>query len=70
VLLENRCYVYETRCGDDALIVALNLADTPLTLRQLGGRNAQLMAGTGAPPEQVVSATKVPAHGWQVLRPT
>ena len=26
--LENSCYVYETRCGDDALIVALNLADT------------------------------------------
>ena len=70
VLLENRCYVYETRCGDDALIVALNLADTPLTLGQLGGRDAQLMAGTGAPPEQVVSATEVPAHGWQVLRPT
>ena len=70
VLLENRCYVYETRCGDDALIVALNLADTPLTLGQLGGRDAQLIAGTGAPPEQVVSATEVPAHGWQVLRPT
>ena len=68
--LENSCYVYETRCGDDALIVALNLADTPLTLGQLGGRDALLIAGTGAPPEQVVSATQLPPHGWQVLRPT
>ena len=68
--LENSCYVYETRCGDDALIVALNLADTPLTLGQLGGRDALLIAGTGAPAEQVVSATQLLPHGWQVLRPT
>jgi glycosidase len=68
--LENCCYVYETRCGAEALIVALNLADTPLSLGQFGGRDALLLAGTGAPTEQVVSTTEIPPHGWQVLRPT
>ena len=32
VRLDNRHYVYETRCGDDALLVALNIDDKPLRL--------------------------------------
>ncbi|MBJ7398937.1 alpha-amylase family glycosyl hydrolase, partial [Mycolicibacterium sp.] len=70
--LQNRFLAYETRHGDDALIVALNIDDVPcaLPVETLTGRRAQLLAGSGAPPEKVVSATEVPAHGWQVLRPT
>ena len=70
--LENRFLAYETRHGDDALIVAVNIDDVPFSLpvETLIGRRAQLVAGTGAPPEKAVSTTEVPAHGWQVLRPT
>jgi hypothetical protein len=70
--LQNRFLAYETRHGDDALIVALNIDDAPcaLPVEKLTGRKAQLLAGSGAPPEKVVSATEVPAHGWQVLRPS
>ncbi|MCX6482667.1 MAG: alpha-amylase family glycosyl hydrolase [Mycobacterium sp.] len=70
--LQNRFLAYETRHGDDALIVALNIDDVPcaLPVESLIGRRAQLVAGTGAPPEKLVSTTEVPAHGWQVLRPT
>ena len=70
--LENRFLAYETRHGDDVLIVAVNIDDVPFTLpvETLIGRRAQLVAGTGAPPEKAVSTTEVPAHGWQVLRPT
>ena len=70
--LENRFLAYEARHGDDALIVAVNIDDVPFSLpvETLIGRRAQLVAGTGAPPEEAVSTTEVPAHGWQVLRPT
>jgi len=70
--LQNQFLAYETRRGDDALIVALNIDNVPyaLPVETLTGRRAQLLAGTGAPPEKVVSTTEVPAHGWQVLRPS
>lgn len=70
--LENRFLAYETRHGDDALIVALNIDDVPcaLPVETLTGRRAQLLAGSGAPPEKEVSTTEVSPHGWQVLRPT
>ncbi len=32
VALDNRHYVYETRAGDDALLVALNIDDAPMPL--------------------------------------
>lgn len=69
--LENRCYAYETRRGDDALIVALNVDDTPMKLpvAKLIGGQAQLVGGTAAPPEEVVSEVVVPPQGWLVLRP-
>ena len=69
--LENRCYAYVTRCGDDALIVALNVDDAPMHLpvAELTGRQARLAGGTGAPPEDLVSEVVVPPQGWLVLRP-
>jgi glycosidase len=65
--LENRQYLYETRAGADRLIVALNADDAPMTAALPGP--ATLLAGTDAPPEQVVDRVAVPAHGWQILRP-
>ncbi|OBF11382.1 alpha-amylase family glycosyl hydrolase [Mycobacterium sp. ACS4331] len=69
--LDNQHYVFETRHGEDALIVALNLTDDALTLRLSDvDRGAALMlAGTAAPPERVVTEASVPPHGWLVLQP-
>ena len=69
--LENLGYVYESRHGEDALIVALNVADTPMPLAvsDLIGRPAQVLAGSGAPPPEQVSHTEVPAGGWLILSP-
>jgi len=67
--LANRSYVYESRCGDDALIVALNLDDVPMPLpvAELTGRPAEVLAGSGAPPPEVIARTEVPPQGWLVL---
>jgi cyclomaltodextrinase len=69
--LENRCYIYETRHGDDALIVALNLEDTAtaLPVAELTGRPAEVLAGAGAPPQEVVSHTAIAPRGWLILSP-
>ena len=71
LVLDNTRYVYETRCGDDALIVALNLGDTPMTVpvSELTGSRAEIIAGTAAPPQESVSRAEVPADGWLVLNP-
>jgi glycosidase len=69
--LANRCYVYETRHGDAALIVALNLHDTPVALpiAELIGRPAEVVAGTGAPPPEVLSHGEIAARGWLIMSP-
>ena len=69
--VENRRYAYETRCGDDALLVALNLDATPMPLavEQLAGCRAEVIAGTAAPPRELTGATVVAPHGWLVLKP-
>jgi len=67
--LENRGYTYVSRRGDDALVVALNIDDAPMTLpvEQLAGGAAEIIAGSGAPPPQLVNQTVVPPHGWLIL---
>lgn len=69
--VDNRGYAYETRSGDDALIVALNIDDTPmpLSVAKLTDGQARLVGGTAAPPEEIVSDVVVPPQGWLVLRP-
>lgn len=69
--LDKRCFVYETRCGDDALLVALNADDAPtvIPVGHLTGRSAHVVAGTGAPPPEEVSEAELPSHGWLILRP-
>jgi cyclomaltodextrinase / maltogenic alpha-amylase / neopullulanase len=69
--LDNRQYVYLTRNGDDALIVALNLADSPLsvTTAEFGFGGALVLGGAGMPPETEVRDVVVEPHGWLILRP-
>jgi cyclomaltodextrinase len=69
--LDNRHYVYQTRRGDDALLVALNIDDAPehLVLSELGINRAQILAGSAAPPQEVVDAVIVEARGWRILKP-
>ena len=69
--LDNRHYVYQVRSGDDVLLVALNIDDAPLrlVLPELGTERAQVLAGSAAPPQDVVDAVVVEAHGWRILGP-
>jgi len=65
--LDNRCYVYETRCGDESLVVALSVSDTPVSVRLPAA--ATVIAGSGAPPERTLTDLMVPPHGWRVAAP-
>jgi len=69
--LENRHYVYQTRNGDNALLVVLNIDDAPLqvTLSELGTARAQIIAGSAAPSQELVDAVTVEARGWRILAP-
>jgi cyclomaltodextrinase len=69
--LDNRRYVYRTGAGPDSLIVALNIDDSPLTvsLPDLGVPQGQIVAGSGAPQPEILSAAEVPPHGWLVIAP-
>jgi cyclomaltodextrinase len=71
VRLDNRGYVYETRSGDDALLVALNIDGEPLrlVLSELGAARAQVVGGSAAPPPEVVDEVVVEPHGWRILSP-
>ncbi|SRX95168.1 cyclomaltodextrinase [Actinoplanes friuliensis DSM 7358] [Mycobacterium shimoidei] len=67
MLLDNRRYLYRTHSGDEALIVALNIDETPL---QMSVPRAQVIAGSGAPPDDVVDTVLVEPQGWRILRPS
>jgi cyclomaltodextrinase / maltogenic alpha-amylase / neopullulanase len=69
--LDNRHFVYQSRNGDQALIVALNIDDVPLhvALGELGVERAQVIAGSGAPLQEVVDAVSVEPRGWRILQP-
>jgi cyclomaltodextrinase len=44
-------------------------APLPLAFAELGLTKAQVVAGTAAPPQEVVDAVVVEPHGWRILRP-
>lgn len=69
LLLANRQYVYRSHAGSEALIVALNIDDEPLSisLPELGVDRGEVLAGSGAPPSEVVVATEVAPHGWVII---
>ncbi|ORB72639.1 alpha-amylase family protein [Mycobacterium scrofulaceum] len=70
--LENRHYVYETRHGDDALLVALNIGDEPMrvSLPELGTAHRRVVGGSSAPPQETVDTLVVEPHGWRILSPS
>ena len=69
--LTNRQYVYQTRAGNDALLVALNIDDAPLSLSlsELGFGEGHIVAGSGAPPQHLVGKADVEPHGWLIIAP-
>jgi glycosidase len=71
VQLDNHHYLYRTSHGDDALLVALNIDDEPLrvALKEVGVNRAEVLAGSAAPPQEVVDAVVVEPHGWRILKP-
>jgi glycosidase len=70
--LDNRRFVYRSRNGEQALIVALNIDDVALdvVLGELGVDKAHVIAGSGAPPQEVVDVVSIEPHGWRILRPS
>jgi glycosidase len=69
--LANSQYVYRTGSDSAALVVALNLDDAPLrtALSDIGFGSARILAGSGAPAENVVDTLDVEPHGWAILAP-
>ncbi|KUI43641.1 alpha-amylase [Mycobacterium sp. IS-1590] len=69
LLLTNRHYVYQSRAGSEALIVALNIDDEPLpiSLPDLGFDQGAVLAGSGAPPSEVITTYRVGPHGWLII---
>jgi glycosidase len=69
--LTNEQYVYQTRHNDDALVVALNVGDKPLSVdtAELGFGAARILAGAGMPPEDAVQQAIVGPHDWLILQP-
>ena len=69
--LTNRQYVYQTSNGADALVVALNIDDEPLTvsLPEVGFGEGEILAGSGAPPQTTVATAEVEPHGWLIIAP-
>ena len=69
--LTNRHYVYQTCTGADALVVALNIDDEPLSLSlpEVGFDGGTILAGSGAPPQNTVTTAEVEPQGWLIIAP-
>jgi glycosidase len=67
--LANSQYVYRTSSGSDALVVALNVDDSPLhlSLSELGVGRGRIAAGSGVPNEDVIDSLDVEPHGWVIV---
>lgn len=65
----NTQYVYATRNGADVLVVALNVDDAPLSvsLPELGFGQGEIVAGSGAPAQSVVTQAEIEPHGWLII---
>jgi cyclomaltodextrinase len=51
--------------------VALNVGDAPmaLSLGEVGFGEGRIVAGSGAPPQEVVTETEIQPHGWVIIAP-
>ena len=58
--LSNTQYVFRTSAGGDALLVALNVDDAPmsLSLQEFGWNDGRIAAGSGAPAQDVISTAR------------
>ncbi|OFJ53649.1 alpha-amylase family glycosyl hydrolase [Mycolicibacterium grossiae] len=67
--LDNKQYLYRASAGSDALLVALNVDDAPMHVRLAdhGVTSGRVVAGSGAPAEDVVTEVHVAAHGWAIV---
>ena len=72
VKLTNTQYVYQARSDSGTLLIALNVDDSPLplSLADVGIASARIVAGSGAPPQDVISVAEVEPHGWLIVEPT
>jgi cyclomaltodextrinase len=71
--LTNRQYIYQSRNGSDALLVALNVdEDAPLALSlpDLGFGAGRVVAGSGAPPQSDIQQAEIAPHGWLIVEPS
>ena len=68
--LTNTQYVYETR-NSDALLVALNIDEAPLSLSlpELGFGQGRDRRGIGRAAAVVVVHTEIAPHGWLIIAP-
>jgi glycosidase len=70
--LSNTQYVYRTSSGSETLLVALNIDVAPMrvSLSDFGIANGRIVAGSGAPPENVSSRAEIEPHGWLIIAPS
>jgi cyclomaltodextrinase / maltogenic alpha-amylase / neopullulanase len=70
--LTNTQYVYRVRHESHALMVALNIDDVPMSvdLGEFGHGEGRIIAGSGAPPEDMISSADVEPHGWLIVEPS
>lgn len=66
--LTNTGYAYRTQAGGDSLVVALNVDDAPMPVDL--PEPGRVIAGSGAPPSEIVARPVVPPHGWVIVEPS
>lgn len=73
VRLTNRHYIYRSEHGPDILLVALNVDDCAplqLSLHEHGFAEGHIVAGSCAPPQEVVRHAEIEPNGWLILAPS
>ncbi|MEZ0050053.1 cyclomaltodextrinase [Mycobacterium sp. MAA66] len=67
--VQNEQYVYRTEHDGQALVVALNVSDAPMTyaLTDDGSHAGNIIAGSGAPTSHTVKQVRVEAQGWVIV---
>ena len=70
--LTNTQYVYQTRSGSDALLVALNVDDAPMSvsLAELGFGRARSSRGRARRRRRSSPDAEIAPHGWLIIAPS
>ena len=69
--LTNTQYIYETRNDADALLVALNIDEAPLSLSlsELGFGQGEIVAGRARRRSLSSRQAEIEPHGWLIIAP-